>query len=303
MICMKNILQVKLLCLCTVIAVSVSAKAAEYQSMIRYDRVWEHISINWNDRQVYYVKFDGAEEINGKTYHRLVSFKKASYDYDSASQPYLFDIVNDYYAHEGYLREEDGKVYTLLRNVRNSDEYNFEELYIPGGNIEHPADLEEKLLYDFTCKEGETYTGLHIDREAAEMNYIVKSIESIKIDGEDYRIQRICPDWIDYNGEPVIEGIGIGSYGCLTTINFLNVPTCPCMNHIFNRVLSSDGKVIYSNEYDAVDLPYGDVLGIDTIEQNQIDNDTPMYDMIGRRITNPVAGQLYIKGGKKFVGK
>ena len=71
---------------------SFSASADEYKSMIRYDRVWEHISIRWNDKHVYYVRFDGTEEINGKTYHRLISFRKAAFDYDADGTPYIYDL-------------------------------------------------------------------------------------------------------------------------------------------------------------------------------------------------------------------
>lgn len=286
-----------------IILTSVSVKAEEYKSMIRYDRVWEHISVHWDDKTAYYTKFDGAEEINGKTYHRLVSFRKSRYDYDAEEKIYLFDVDENYFQHEGYMREEDGKVYTLVTDIVR-DDYGLQGyLYIPNGNEAHPADLEEMLIYDFTCKEGESYRGLttngyYVD----EITYKVKSTEFVDIDGEQHRRLLVSPE--EYNEDlelPMVEGIGIASeYGCLTTIH-IAMPTCPCMDHMFHRVLDMDGKMIYpTNEY-VSSIPI-DFLGVGSIA-GQAEETAPIYDVLGRRISNPAPGQLYIQGGKKFIGK
>ncbi|MDE5758037.1 MAG: hypothetical protein K2H85_05435, partial [Allobaculum sp.] len=241
------------------------------------------------------------------TYHRLVAFRKVSYDFDSDSQPYTFDVDDNYYEHEGYMREEDGKVYTLVATGTNEWGNPFMFPYIPGAtDIPDTYTLEEKLLYDFTCGEGESYRALQTHGfETEEMNYKVMSVDHIEIDGEEHKLMRICPDdeWNYDYGHPVVEGIGIASYGCLTTINFLWLPSCPCMDHIFNRVLSMDGKMLYCSEDDYVDLPVGDLSGIDRLTDRTDDAAKPIYDMMGRRIAKPVPGQLYIQGGKKHIAK
>lgn len=289
--------------LCLVFVATVSVKAEEYKSMIRYDRVWEHIAVHWTYNTVYYTKFDGAEEINGKTYHRLMSFRKASYNYDEESKPYLMDVDENYLQHEGYLREEDGKVYTLITDVERSDYGLHGHLYIPNGSDAHPADLEEKLIYDFTCAEGETYLGLTVNGYSVdEITYKVKSTEFVDIDGEQHRRLLVSPEEYNENLElPMVEGIGIASeYGCLTTIH-IAMPTCPCMDHMFHRVLDMDGKMIYpTNEY-VSSIPI-DFLGVGSIA-GQAEETAPIYDVFGRRISNPAPGQLYIQGGKKFIGK
>ena len=282
-----------------------SASAEEYKSMIRYDLVCGHIYIHWNDREVYYVKFDGPEEINGKTYHKLVAFKKAKFDYDYNGHPYTFDVDDNYYEHEGYMREEDGKVYTLVAKDDDDTEYNILSLYTTDYDYPDSYKIEEKLLYDFTCKEGESYRGLQIElSDGFEQDYKVMAIEHVEIDGEDHRLLRICPD-DDYDyryGDPVVEGIGIASYGCLTTINFLLLPTCPCMGHIFNRVLSKDGRVIYRAEEDCDDIPF-DVADVDILVEKPIEDNDAICDILGRRIMAPVPGQFYIQGGKKHIAK
>ena len=301
----NRIFKIVMMLLSFILGGAFSLSAEEYKSMIRYDRVWEYINSQWLDRQVCYVKFDGPEEINGKTYHRLVAFKTAGYDYDSDGQPYLFDINENYYKHEGYLREENGKVYTLI--VKNVDEPESPGLYLHTSELSYPDwwEIEEKLIYDFTCKDGESYTGLQIESWwGEEMDYKVMSVEHVEIEGEDHRLMRICPDdgWDYKNGEPIVEGIGIASYGCLTTINFLIQPSCPCYNHIFNRVLTLDGKVLYRCEGGCDEIPFNDFTGVANINE-QPDADTPLYDIIGRRITDPTPGQLYIRNGKKHIAK
>ena len=286
-----------------------SASAEEYKSMIRYDRVWEYLNIHWNDMQVYHVKFDGEEEINGKTYHRLVAFRKASFSYHYDDQLSLFDIDNDYYDHEGYLREEDGKVYTLIVNDGQDPAYQGLSIYTPDFSYPDSSTIEEQLIYDFTCKEGDIYTGLQIeDSWGEQIDYKVKSIEHTEIDGEEHRLLHVVTYdnwndvWNDYGTEPIVEGVGIASYGCLTTINFLHLPTCPCYHHVFNRVLSTDGRVLYRTADMCVEVPLNDFMGVEGIVE-QPESDAPLYDILGRRIANPAPGQLYIQGGKKHIAK
>ncbi|MDE6480877.1 MAG: hypothetical protein K2L45_11490 [Muribaculaceae bacterium] len=285
--------------LCLLFVATVSVKAEEYKSMIRYDRVWEHISVYWDDNTVYYTKFDDAEEINGKTYHPLVSFRKENYSQDEEGKSHLLDVDDNYFQHEGYLREEDGKVYTLITDVERSDYGLHGHLYIPNGSDAHPADLEEMLIYDFTCKEGESYRGLvtngyYVD----ETTYKVKSAKFIEIDGEQHRCLVVSPEeYNEYLELPMVEGIGIASeYGCLTTIN-TDMPTFPCMDHIFSCVLDMDGKEVYRRGEGLSGIP---IIGS---MADQSEETAPIYDVYGRRISAPAPGQLYIQGGKKFIAR
>ena len=285
-----------------------SASADEYKSIIRYDRVWEHLYIHWGDRRAYYVRFGGTEEINGKTYHSLEAFREVRYE-EKDGKPYVVSVNDDYYDHEGYLREEDGKVYTLIVSEEREDGYKEYQLYTPDFSYPDSSIIEEKLLYDFTCKEEETYSAMQVDGYWGEqIDYKVKSVEHIEIDGEEHRLLHVVTYdnwndvWNDYGTEPIVEGVGIASYGCLTTINFLHLPTCPCYHHIFNRLLSTEGKVLYRSEDMGVDLPLNDFMGIEDIAE-QPESDAPLYDILGRRIANPAPGQLYIQDGKKHIAK
>ncbi|MDE5849599.1 MAG: hypothetical protein K2H38_05615 [Muribaculaceae bacterium] len=292
----------------TMLAYTFSASADEYKSMIRYDRVWEHIYVYWGDTRAYHVRFAGTEEINGKTYHRLEAFREIRYTYDYDTQPQVLSVNNDYYKHEGYLREEDGKVYSLVVTDDSNKEYSELGLYTPDFPELDSYRIEEKVLYDFTCKEGETYRGVHTGAWGFEMDYKVTAIEHVEIDGEEHSLQRIAvyddwlEEWVDIS-DPIVEGIGIDGYGCLTTISFYSVPTCPCMDHIFNRVLSTDGRVVYRAENDCTEIPINDLFGVDGISEitESPESAAPLYDILGRRITAPAPGQLYIQDGKKHI--
>ena len=287
------------------LSAALSAAAEEYKSIIRYDRIWEHISYHWEDRQVYHERFNGTEEINGKTYHQVISFRKSGFAFNDDGQTYLFDIDESYYQHEGYIREEDGKVYTIVINANPDSEVNGYDWYVLLNwrpNEEELPRIEEKLIYDFSCKEGESFVGHNVSSYmVTEVTFKVNSIEIIDINGEQCRKFNICPvDWVDFTF-PMVEGIGIDGYGCLTTLNFLEVPTCPCINYEFNRVLSSEGDVQYRT-HDCFDIPYN-VAGMDGIDADPKESDATLYDAMGRRIAAPASGQLYIKDGKKHIAR
>lgn len=43
--------------------------------------------------------------------------------------------------------------------------------------------------------------------------------------------------------------------------------------------------------------------GIEEVDAGGREADSRMYDVAGRRISNPAKGQLYIKGGKKYIAR
>ncbi len=54
----------------------------------------------------------------------------------------------------------------------------------------------------------------------------------------------------------------------------------------------------FTNFVETADFPYGSVS---SIEADSPDADAPMYDLMGRQITHPANGQLYIQNGRKRV--
>ena len=272
--------------------------AEEYKSMIRYDRVWECLNLE-GSMYIKCMKFDGTEEINGKTYHRIVTFRK------STKLGEAYDIQDDVFEHEGFLREDNGVVYTLIDECGKR--------YIP--SMEAPAqntdDLTEGILYDFNRKVGEEYEGWTSSFDADKCLFRVISESTIDIDGETYRSIEIAS--IDpYEGNLMpshifIEGIGAAEYGCLNYHEYSAMPTGMWCRNSINRVFDMDGNVIFKCldgcQYE--DLQYGPFSATDGVVSitGQTDTDAPLYDILGRRITNPAPGQLYIQGGKKHIAK
>ena len=211
---------------------SISASAEEYKSMIRYDRVWECISEDHDDPDlvVKCIKFVGMEEINGKAYHKISTFRKTFPKYDQSTMTYNYDnYVDGLNQHEGYLREDNGMAYTLIICRRDhlpdclgeDDDNRYGPLYIPGKN--EPEDNEvivEIPVYDFTNKQGHSYIGMSFCMEySVSCAFTVNRVENIEIDGEKYRKISLLPDGMEENdcwyGEEIVEGIGSIDNGCL----------------------------------------------------------------------------------------
>ena len=134
---------------------------------------------------------------------------------------------------------------------------------------------------------------------AVKESFTVGSIGTVEIAGEQCRLFNISNMYgIEF---PVIEGIGAAIEGCLNYHEFLESPTFPYAYHVLNRVFDNIGNVIYASEDYWGDIPYGNISGINSISDQSFHN-APIYDMLGRRLTSPAPGQLYIQDGKKFVG-
>ena len=300
----------------TAVISAFSANAEEYKSMIRYDRVWECYSDGQDSGLVVKcMKFVGTEEINGKEYHRIETFRKTFPKYDHLDRTFSYDnYVDGLNQHEGYLREEGGVVYTLvICYLYESPEYSFEygPLFIPGKN--EPDDNEvivEIPVYDFTHKNGESYSGMSfctgISHTCA---FSINRDETIEIGGEMYRKICMLPDELKGNeywyGEEVVEGIGATTHGCLNYHELKLRPTQIWAQNYFNRLLDLNGNVVYNPkpdlaynvEYDSFQTPDGVCIVSDSVDT------APLYDILGRRIANPAPGQLYIQDGKKHIAK
>ncbi len=298
-----------LMLLCIMLSTFISAYADEYKSMIRYDRVWECVSYENGRDIIKCMRFDGTEEINGKVYHRLVTFKKIWLKFDIETQTNTFGLwENGLSEHEGYLREEDGVVYTLLVCDEESSLKNdyWGALYIP--EKYEPKEnqvIVELPLYNFNCNINESYDGLTFCDENGYMHdFTVKSKDIIEIEGEDCRIIQVYPN--DENYEigpfPFIEGIGAVNDGCLNYHEYYVKSSGMSYHNCFTRLFDIKGNVIYPFDSES-ELQYGsfedELNGISYIEERK--NQTQIYDLLGRRLTTPSPGQLYIQDGKKLI--
>lgn len=227
-----------------------TVSAHEYVPIVKYDRVWESVTGEWGPYTVKYMKFDGTEEINGKTYHRIVTYKKSIMNWDAPSEAH-YEYFDNICENEGYLREEDGKVYTLVIDYDFSD-YSFGITYSPDEPDADNCKISERLLYDFNCNEDDEFNAFSCCMKTGEMmNFTVLSKSSMEIDGEKCQVINIYPSVYvnEYcKGYEVIEGIGPTDYGCLNYNEFYTQPTRPWLYNYFNRLFDADGNVIYKTK-------------------------------------------------------
>ncbi|MCM1141534.1 MAG: T9SS type A sorting domain-containing protein [Muribaculum sp.] len=270
-----------------------------YKSMIRHDRVWESVCFEWGPHTVKYMKFDGKEEINGKVYDRIVTFRKTIFnrnsDYNGG-----YEYIENINENEGYLREEDGKVYTLVLGIKDKNHF-CGDLYL-SSDTPCPDDYElsEQLVYDFTLDEGSFYNAFSNGGPA---DFKVKSRSQIKIGGEDYIKIGVSPCFNDYVENVVyeiVEGIGSIDHGCLNYNEFIAQPTRPWAYNYFNRLFDDSGNILFES-LDSMDyqLPTGAFSAVATLnespsiflsngnisfgEDNHL-NAIKIYDMNGRLV-------------------
>lgn len=302
------------------LAYAFSASAEEYKSMIRYDRVWQcYSTLDGTDEDTYKcMRFDGTEEINGKTYHRLVTFKKRIMDYDPETGPIVKQMV-DCLEHEGYLREENGKVYTLIEDMEDprtdTRDPSLGWLYIPGNSdSDGNKKYSEYLLYDFNIEENGIYDGISFVTGSAWNNrFAILNVSYVEIDGEEYKKMYVCPeDELEYHEtydtpyssyQSIVEGIGAIGYGCLNYHEFIDWPLRLYAHNYFTCLYDMDGNVIYSEDPEYFGFEYGSFASVKNMAEDTGEVPAPLYDILGRRILAPAPGQLYIRGGKKHIAK
>lgn len=291
------------------LAYAFSASAEEYKSMIRYDRVWECVSYEAPYDVIKCMKFDGQEEIAGKTYHRIVTFRKTIADY--VDNGFEYETIENIAEHEGYLREEDGAVFTLVWKLADGDNSRFGYLYIPGmdntdiGN----AEISEVKLYDFTLHEEDLYDGFSFVMKSGDaLNFYVRSTSYVDIADEECRSINVVPtefaEMYPNVSYQIIEGIGAVTEGCLNYHEFITGVDRIWYHKELSRVFDMEGNVIFNTgTFGRHNINYNNFASVMNEGIGSKEDIAPIYDILGRRISNPAPGQLYIRSGKKHIAK
>lgn len=217
------------------------------------------------------------------------------------------------------MREEGGIVYTLVAVHKDETFPDAEPEYYgtPYTSVEDDLDdiiCKEYELYNFNVKEDDYYSCMSFfEGVSVEYTFCVLNISTIEVAGEECRMIYVCPEFEVENHQtndtpyywykPIIEGIGAVDYGCLNYHEFIDRPLQMYAHHYFCRLFDMEGNMIYP--FDNVSVPYnidyGAFNSVDTISSSISPNDCHRYDMLGRRITTPAPGQLYIQDGKKLI--
>ena len=239
--------QVSIFVFCVLLATEGVAFGSSSSRIIREDRVWEYVYEAYHGsfyNTLFRLRFDGTEEFNGLTYHRLVhsgdmvcwKMEEEGVLVSCENLPNDNDMVY-------YMREEDGKVYLLNRDLGDCivDDLN-------------PPPVEF-LVYDFDRKAGESYelwagiwywNGLpewHSTGEGAECKIL--STEKVEIDGEECFVQNVSYRMPSTDYFKIIDGIGFVEHGFLPFLYCdmrTGFDTVECN---LNRVYNAEGDIIY----------------------------------------------------------
>lgn len=256
-------------------------------SLIREDREWEYVS----NRGVFdpsivitRQKFDGTEEYNGRTYHRLMTVRttvrtKVRYqEGDEWRETYAVEI-DSVPRKSALLREENSKVY-MVAGEDSVSEWSLVYEYINTPKSWNSSDVDrscnEMILYDFSQREGDMVQGCADG--CIPVGFRVENVSKMTIDGEKCIVQNIDADlgsslnignYYVYNlfSGKMVEGIGFDGYGTMTVIP-MDVTTNNDPYFALNNVYDSRGRVIYvglnipvpTEETDGIDGVYADEM-------------------------------------------
>lgn len=171
-------------------------KADDYKPIIREDRVWECSMLFGGEDCIKCLKFGEQKEFLGNTYTEIVAFKKTLYHYSNGN--FTYEFLDNVSSPEGFMREDDGVVYTLVVSLEDSNAcFLFKSDY----ELKESDILAEVPIYNFNV-EADEYVDLFtfsLDGGYCQ-TFKVVSNSTISIEDEDCTKIEIRPVFIDYDG-------------------------------------------------------------------------------------------------------
>lgn len=302
---------------------SQSVVAKNYVPMVRTDRVWEyHVAPAYYPTHTYYsMQFEGSITALGNTYDAFV-VKKATvftgYGDDETVSEDTFTDNGDKF----FVREEEGKVFTLFSKVNEEDGEIFSSK-LPVDQIKFSEEQEGALfeikMYDSNEANGAVLNLPEISEGYYQSNstFPVQQFhgESLDIEGQNCRLfgfYSCNPDSPAEYEYPTlandhgmfgwIEGIGVLRQGFLPVYQIKMKTGAPAMlsgvrsdDTWLQGVYTLDGEVLFGKP--------SVCNGIKRINDDASPADSRMFDVMGREITSPAPGTVYIQGCKKLIAK
>lgn len=249
----------------------ISQSASATARTVREDRVWEYSApgtyYDSNSGYLHLLKFDGnTVEANGKTYSRLALINTKAYrgkNFHGYKFEYFLYADEDRDDTMYYMREEDGRVYTLVQKEKwSEDRETFSILKTDPGELPEDAVTDEMLVYDWNKEDGETMSYPMLteyewdaDPDVYRFEGTIRYRNPVMIQGEECKVMQLEHDGYVWPDITFIEGLGPTFNGTLGALNFdmiTGVPDnsrYPVLQCSLNRVFDPDGNVIYEDEY------------------------------------------------------
>ena len=189
----------------------------------------------------YYLQLSGDTLINSKTYK--VCYRYATVDFQKEDAMVY-----------GFVREEGKRIYAIGRRVPNGTSIDMYNYYDKDA-------LEERLIYDFDWKIGDTY------RPAADETYItITGIKYVKVNGKKRKAFFATLNGATSESLFAIEGIGfIGSRPFEADMMNPNLDECACMPEYvveLEFMQKTDDRFHYEFRRDDFDFSFGSAESI-----------------------------------------
>ena len=292
----------------------VSLAVQAYEPLIREDRVWEYNQAFIFDgapastKKVCF-KFDGTQEINSKTFHKLVAW--------------FPDEENPIPAQVALMREtEEGKVYTILQQDKlyTGDLLDYSDLdyYADTITLQDVEENTEMVLYDFSSDADYAdvllFSDLGLPKWDLDLPLMVGNLmrekQTVSRDDKELKLtkfsfdrSRLDENLTGYYGDwyyriGIVEGVGNIGRGYLhfPAISTL-MKTGSWDDAYFVRQTDLDGNVIFDVSW------LSGTNGADSLSAGMAQKSGKTYDMNGKPIENPESGTIYIRDGKKHIAR
>ncbi|MDE7143165.1 MAG: hypothetical protein K2N76_00030 [Muribaculaceae bacterium] len=197
-----------------------------------------------------------------------------------------------------YVYENKGKTYsynqywdlTVTETDMSLKKGNKIKTYSFGGNGEEDFSFTGEYIH---VTNQETINVKDIDRKKLSVSHIFTPTPDHSYSANDY--------WIE--GIGAFYGVHICFYSFPAPISRINYDSyCP------TKFFDGDKCVFTINDYDPsiiydpdITLPQIPSSIDETYDDSTIEDDMPIYDLMGRRVENPKKGHLYIKGSEKII--
>ncbi len=290
---------------------------ASDKGMLREDRIWEYFSYEYKENHTECVLerygFDWREEINGKIYKRCILLDRTSWNTPEGEMDSFHKAVDIHTETVGkcvaLLREEDSRVYMIFDSDAESLHYS----PAPYNNIgsHFPSPYEEKLLFDFGVGKGavidcfmNSYENSWMQTQAEVIE--VEDVTQGAISGRKLKLSNVSgTNWNDeltiYIKSEWLEGVGNIGDGSMFLFGGVQwpLPDCYCGHGgYFNNLYDRDGNVVYKGADIRVET-----VGVKTVLSESESEIGHIYDLIGGRVDSPQPGTVYVRDGRKFVGR
>ena len=277
----------------------------DYTQTVTTDKVWEYCQRGgYHDKEnsksylkikVQLLKFDGTVSYLDHDYLRFKMFKTKNYIRDD-NQDWILLNEEDEDMTMGYCREEDGKVYDLLYDNK---------LAMDLSTCTDPTLFSEIKIYDWSMPENSIWNyPLWIYADDETDDYEVHYFNPIEIGGSECKVQALdgfCNNTTYADCVRFIQGIGVDQNAMLAAPCFYfltgepHETSFPSFDSWLGRVYDASGDVIWeSKDYE---------LGVSSIKNDSDYENSRIYDLMGREVKSMQPGGIYIRNGKKFIGR